>query len=236
MRRSPPSSTGRVSSDEEPAFRSTLEGLLAEFAHVPGASGSLVFRREAGGEVEFSILQRFATEKDHAAWLASAGFARWRAAVAPSTPTPDHVHRYSGMDAFFVDARAPDAPPRWNMAVVLLVAVYPMSLAVAHWLAPALARVSLFTGALITSVIMVVSMTWLVVLAPDEALRAVADSRRPAIRDRSCSAPGEASTDGGRRRGRCSSDSWFWSGVGVPAGVGADVGPEPLPGAGGDAA
>ena len=49
------------------------------------------------------------------------------------------------------------------MAVVLLVAVSPMSLAVAHWLAPALARVSLFTGALITSVIMVVSMTWLVV-------------------------------------------------------------------------
>ena len=153
----------RVSSDEEPAFRSTLEGLLEEFGRVPGASGCLVFRREAGEEVEFSILQRFATEKDHDAWLASAGFARWRAAMAPPTPTPDHVHRYSGMDAFFVDARAPDAPPRWKMAVVLLVAVYPMSLAVAHWLAPALARVSLFTGALITSVIMVVSMTWLVV-------------------------------------------------------------------------
>ncbi len=152
-----------ISSAEEPAFRSTLEGLLEEFARVPGASGSLVFRRESGGDVEFSILQRFATEQDHAAWLASAGFGRWRAAMAPSTPTPDHVQRYSGMDAFFVDAKAPDAPPRWKMAVVLLVAVYPMSLAVAHWLAPALARVSLFTGALITSVIMVVSMTWIVV-------------------------------------------------------------------------
>ena len=152
-----------ISSDQEPAFRSTLEGLLEEFGRVPGASGSLVFRRESGVEVEFSILQRFATEKDHDAWVASAGFARWRAAMAPPTQTPGHVQRYSGMDAFFVDAKAPDAPPRWKMAVVLLVAVYPMSLAVAHWLAPALARVSLFTGALITSVIMVVSMTWLVV-------------------------------------------------------------------------
>jgi uncharacterized protein len=152
-----------IPKDQEAPFRSTLEGLLEEFARVPGASGSLVFRRESGAEVEFSILQHFATRKDHEAWLASAGFARWRAAMAPPTPTPGHVQRYSGMEAFFVDAKAPDAPPRWKMAVVLLVAVYPMSLAVAHWLAPALARVSLFTGALITSVIMVVSMTWIVV-------------------------------------------------------------------------
>jgi antibiotic biosynthesis monooxygenase (ABM) superfamily enzyme len=152
-----------IPKDQEAPFRSTLEELLEEFARVPGSSGSLVFRREAGVEVEFSILQHFATRKDHDAWLASAGFERWRAAMAPPTPTPGHVQRYSGMDAFFVDARAPDAPPRWKMAVVLLFAVYPMSLAVAHWLAPALARVSLFTGALITSVIMVVSMTWIVV-------------------------------------------------------------------------
>jgi antibiotic biosynthesis monooxygenase (ABM) superfamily enzyme len=41
------------------------------------------------------------------------------------------------MESFFVTARAPDAPPPWKMAVLLLLAVYPVSLGVATWLAPA---------------------------------------------------------------------------------------------------
>ncbi len=146
----------------ESTFLSALNGLLEEFGRFPGTAGNLVFRRESGGEVEFSIVQRFASKKDHDAWIASPGFVRWRAAVAPPDPTPDHVHRYSGMDAFFVSASAPDAPPRWKMAVLLLLAVYPMSLAMSHWGAPALARMSLVTGALVTSLVMVGSMTWVI--------------------------------------------------------------------------
>jgi antibiotic biosynthesis monooxygenase (ABM) superfamily enzyme len=152
-----------VPSEREAAFVVTLKGLLESFDHFPGTSGSVVFRREAGEEVEFSILKRFASEAAHDAWLASPEFARWRAAVAPATPTPGHVRRYSGMEAFFVSAGAPDAPPRWKMAVVLFLAVLPMSLAMSRWVAPALAQLSLFTGSLITSIAMVLAMTYAVV-------------------------------------------------------------------------
>jgi antibiotic biosynthesis monooxygenase (ABM) superfamily enzyme len=147
----------------EAAFVITLTGLLEAFGRFPGTSGSVVFRRESGQEVEFSILKRFSSTAAHDAWLASPEFARWRAAVAPATPTPGHVRRYSGMDAFFVSAKAPDAPPRWKMAVVLFFAVLPMSLAMSRWVAPALAHLSLFTGSLITSVAMVLAMTYAVV-------------------------------------------------------------------------
>jgi antibiotic biosynthesis monooxygenase (ABM) superfamily enzyme len=148
---------------QEAAFLATLEGLLEAFGRFPGSSGSLVFRREAAGQVAFSILQRFATEADHDAWLASPSFARWREAIAPPEPAPAHVRRYSGMEAFFVSDRAPAAPPRWKMAVVLFLAVMPMSLAMSLWVAPALAHLSLFTGSLLTSVGMVVAMTYAVV-------------------------------------------------------------------------
>jgi uncharacterized protein len=66
------------------------------------------------------------------------------------------------MDAFFVSARALDVPPRWKMAVMLLVAVFPMSLAMSVWAAPILSRMPLVEGALLTSVFMVFSMTWII--------------------------------------------------------------------------
>jgi antibiotic biosynthesis monooxygenase (ABM) superfamily enzyme len=155
--------TRMVPSEREATFVDTLKGLLEAFDGFPGTSGSVVFRRESGEEVELSILKRFSSKAAHDAWLASPGFARWRAEVAPATPTPGHVHRYSGMEGFFVSAGAPDAPPRWKMAVVLFLAVLPMSLAMSRWVGPALAQLSLFTGSLITSIAMVVAMTYAVV-------------------------------------------------------------------------
>jgi antibiotic biosynthesis monooxygenase (ABM) superfamily enzyme len=152
-----------VPSAEEQSFLDILQHLLEEFDRFPGTAGSMVFRRKVDGDVEFSILQRFAAEAEHKAWLNSPEFVRWRATVAPATPLPDHVQRYSGMESLFVTAQSPGAPPRWKMTLLLMIAVYPMSLAVSFWFAPALANLSLFAGAFITSVIMVLSMTYLIV-------------------------------------------------------------------------
>ncbi len=147
----------------EAAFTASLKELLRDFGRFPGTAGSRVFRRAVGDSVEFSILQHFASQADHDAWLASPDFVRWRSEVAPPVATPDHVHRYSGMDAFFVSAKAPDAPPRWKMALLLLLVVFPMSLALSVWGAPVLARVPVLVGTLITSVCMVWLMTYVLV-------------------------------------------------------------------------
>jgi len=147
----------------EEAFAEKLRELLTDFDRFPGTAGSRLFRRAAGGSVEFSILQQFASQADHDAWLASPEFERWRCEVAPPVPTPGHVHRYSGMDAFFVSAKAPDAPPRWKMAVLLLVVVYPLSLAISTWGAPALSALPELAGSFLTSVFMVWLMTYVLV-------------------------------------------------------------------------
>jgi len=144
-------------------FLGTLKDLLRDFDRFPGTSGSMVFRQEAAGSVEFSILQQFAGKAEHDAWVGSPGFSRWCREVAPPKPTPGHVHRYAGMEAFFVSAQAPDAPPRWKMAVLLMIAVYPPSLVLSIWGAPALARLPVLAGTFLTSVLMVFLMTYVLV-------------------------------------------------------------------------
>lgn len=148
---------------EEKEFLTTLNRLLGDFNRFPGTAGSMVFRRPVGGDIELSIIQRFVGEAEHDAWLGSPQFERWRSKVAPTTPMHGHVRRYSGMESFFVSAQAPDAPPRWKMAVLLMIVVYPMSLALSTWGAPALARLPLFAGTFFTSVFMVLLMTYVLV-------------------------------------------------------------------------
>lgn len=152
-----------VPAAQENAFLGTLKELLRDFDRFPGTSGSMVFRRKVAGGVEFSVLQQFAGKAEHDAWAGSPGFSRWLTAMAPPQPTPGHVHRYSGMDAFFVSAQAPDAPPRWKMAVLLMLAVYPLSLALSIWGAPLLALLPVLVGTLLTSVFMVLLMTYVLV-------------------------------------------------------------------------
>lgn len=138
--------------------------MLKDFSQFPGTAGSKVFRQEKEGAVEFSIVQHFATETDHAAWLQSPVFARWQEKIAPLTPDPDHMRRYSGLESLFVtDRKSADATPRWKMTIILILAVYPMSLALSYWFAPALATMPLFSGTLLTSVVMVLIMTYVMV-------------------------------------------------------------------------
>ena len=148
---------------DEERFTSTLKDLLLDFDRFPGTSGNMVFRREIGDNLEFSILQRFEKSADHEAWLKSTQFPTWVSEIAPAIPAPDHIHRYSGMESLFVTARAPDAPPRWKMAMILMIAVYPMSLVMSHWFAPMLSKLSLFSGSLLTSIFMVFTMTYVLV-------------------------------------------------------------------------
>ena len=49
------------------------------------------------------------------------------------------------------------------MALLLLVTVHPVSLGVAHWLAPTLAHVSLLGGTFLTSVLMALTTTYVLV-------------------------------------------------------------------------
>lgn len=153
-----------VSSTDSQSFLAELRNLLEEFDRFPGTAGSLVFQQSDGDtQVEFSILQRFASEEDHQAWRASPGFDRWLREIAPQTPMPNHVRHYSGVESLFVSDRTAGAPPLWKMTILLIIAAYPMTLASSYWIVPALSGLPMLLSTLIMSLCVVSAMTYVLV-------------------------------------------------------------------------
>ncbi len=147
-------------------FLDELKILLQTLETYPGAMGSKVFMQEEGEEqVRITVLERFSTAEAHAAWLECDAFQRWKGSAAQAEPTLQSVHRYSGMEALFAAGQTPDAPARWKMAVVLLIAVFPLSLGLSTWFGKALAQMPPWQGALLSSPAMVVLMTYVMVPA-----------------------------------------------------------------------
>lgn len=147
---------------KKPAFLDALRVMLGRAGSFPGSLGSAIFQQEEGALARITILHRFASVADRDAWLASRDFATWQEAIAATSCTLEHVRTYSGMEALFAAGRA-DAPPRWKMALVLLIAVLPLSFALSQWFGKALSSIPPLTGALITSPIMVLLMTYVLV-------------------------------------------------------------------------
>jgi len=141
------------------SFLTALARHAGAFSRLHPRASMKVFRSTAeSGAWEITIIQHFATQADHDSWFRSPEFQSWRDEIAP--PESGSVTKYVGMQALF--AAKGDGPPRWKMAVLLILAVYPMSLAISEWFAPALARIPTLLGTLITSVVIVWMMTYVI--------------------------------------------------------------------------
>lgn len=148
-----------VDAPQSAAFLQALKRQAEAFSRLHPRASMKVFRSTAAsGRLEITIIQHFATQEDHDAWVSSPEFQSWREEIAP--PEAGSVTKYVGMQALF--ANGSDGPPRWKMAVLLIFAVYPMSLAISEWFAPALAHIPTLLGTLITSVVIVWMMTYVI--------------------------------------------------------------------------
>lgn len=153
-----------IAKDKGQEFLHVLKEFLRSYDLFPGTKGCRVFKQMEGDQVRVTMLQRFREAADHERWLKSEAFAQWEDEMARIQPTVEPVRSYAGMEALFAaEQKAPGAPPRWKMAIVLLIAVFPLSLAMSVWFGPALGSMPPVTGALITSPVMVFLMTYVIV-------------------------------------------------------------------------
>lgn len=148
-----------VDASQSADFLQTLKSHAEVFSRLHPQASMRVFRgTRTGGGLELTIIQHFSTQADHDAWVSSPEFKGWREEIAP--PESGSVTKYVGMQALF--ANGSEGPPRWKMAILLIFAVYPMSLAISEWFAPALAHIPTLLGTLITSVVIVWMMTYVI--------------------------------------------------------------------------
>ncbi|OPF63064.1 antibiotic biosynthesis monooxygenase [Hydrogenophaga sp. H7] len=160
--------TRRVAPGAVAGFEAAMAGMIDAATHFPGhLGGQLVRPGEAGSGDEpllYHVVFAFDNDAHLAAWQNSPERSHWLAQVAPHTIGAQEMRRVSGLDYWFAPAgsttKAP--PPRWKVAVVTWLGIFPTVLLLFLTVAPLLADWPLVPRTMVITVLVVVLMTWVV--------------------------------------------------------------------------
>jgi uncharacterized protein len=147
----------------EERFEEALRDFITRSLQTEGQLGMIVMRPvEGSGSREYGILQRFrdAESRDH--FYTSQIYKQWEA-IEESLIEGEAKHpRISGLETWFVipGQKAVIPPPRWKMAIVTILGVWPASILVPWLLNPLLIGMPWLLQALFVAVGIVVVLTW----------------------------------------------------------------------------
>ena len=117
-----------------------FERMLADFASRsladPASRGvHLLYPPPGSDSGEYGILRSFATAADRDAFYESAFYKEWLARIESMIESEPIFRQLNGLEAWFRESHGA-MPPRWKMALLTWVAVWPVSMAVPAALAP----------------------------------------------------------------------------------------------------
>lgn len=155
--------TRRVLPGREDEFREALKEFFQQsFAHGGVLGATMLVPPPGSDSREFGVLRTFADARERDDFYASPVFKAWEERCRPLTESDSWTHRpLHGLEAWFRDGGAP-RPPRWKMALVTLLGVYPASLVLGWLLVPALHTLPRALTSLIVAAAMVAALTWLI--------------------------------------------------------------------------
>src|SRR5881296_1420521 len=153
--------TRRVRPGCEAEFQAALrEFFQTSFAHGGVLGASMLTPPPGSDSREFGILRTFANEKERDAFYDSPIFKAWQERASKLTGGEPEYRQLHGLEAWFRSPHNP--PPRWKMALVTLLGVYPVSLLIGVILSPQLRKLPLTLNLFIVSALIVTGLTWLV--------------------------------------------------------------------------
>lgn len=108
-----------------------FERALADFARrslaEPGARGvHLLYPPPGSGSAVYGILRSFASARDRDRFYESVLYRDWLDTIRPMVEGEANYRQLSGLEAWFRDPRD-GPPPRWKMALLTFLAVWPIS-------------------------------------------------------------------------------------------------------------
>ena len=153
--------TWRVRQGYEVEFEAWRREISAAALPFPGHMGIVV--NPAGvNSGEYVVVFRFDTYPHLRAWMES-DIRRDLLKKAETFREPEPDYRIeSGLEYWFAPPGAPASPPRWKMALVTVLGVWPVSLLIPWLLHPFIRNLSLMLQALIIAVGIVTLLTWIV--------------------------------------------------------------------------
>jgi hypothetical protein len=165
--------THQVHPDRRDEFEVWISGIADAVGSFPGHEGLTILRPAGEGDSEYVLVVRFAGYDDLRRWEDSPQRAEWLIKLEPLLAGDSSYRTETGLETWFQlpGQRAMVPPPKWKMALVILLAIYPLLLVVLPlmgwifegilWLGvPITVSPEFFVRTLVTAVILVALMTW----------------------------------------------------------------------------
>lgn len=152
-----------VKPGSEERFEAELHDFISCSLHTEGQLGVHVLRPEPGsGSREYGIVRRFSTTEYRDRLYGSPLFQQWELTIAPLTEGGAQRQELSGLETWFTlpGQRTVIPPPRWKMALVTVVGVWPASMLVPWLLNPLTGNLPMPLQALCVAVGIVILLTW----------------------------------------------------------------------------
>ena len=155
----------RVKRGREREFEEWVSGILAAANGFPGYLGSEVLRPgDAPGDDEYRIVFRFDRKSNLRAWEESEERHRWLREAEPLIHE-ERVHVLTGLETWFTlpwKAGEP-SPPRYKMAIVTWLAVFPLITLILTLFGPLLGLLPMLLRTLVLTAVMVSLMTYVII-------------------------------------------------------------------------
>lgn len=181
--------TRRVRHGQAAEFERLMAGMRAAAATFPGHMGGFLIPPERAEEGCWRVLFAFDTPANLQRWIDSGERQDWHRRIAEVTHGDAATRVLSGLETWFAlpAARTKSPPPRWKMALVTWMGIFPLVLAGSTFVTPLLVgRLPAVLATLILTGGITAAMTWLVMptlvrlfaawLYPPDAARAHASA------------------------------------------------------------
>lgn len=145
----------------EKEFEAWRHEISAAALQFPGHMGVNVIRPSGTGR-EYVVIFRFDTYEHLRAWQESDIRRELLKKAEPFRETPPSYRLESGLEYWFSPPGVPTSPPRWKMALVTVVGVWPASILVSRLLAPLIRGLPSALQALLVAVGIVILLTWVI--------------------------------------------------------------------------
>lgn len=151
----------KVKPGKEAAFEEWHRGLSAEASKFPGHLGVSVMRQPAPSG-EYLVIFKFDSYENLVAWQESPVRQEWLKKAESLRADEVRYQSGYGLEFWFTSPLSGKYPPRWKMALISMLAIYPLVNLLNIILTPLIAGLSPWVGGLVATPIIILLMTYLV--------------------------------------------------------------------------
>jgi uncharacterized protein len=155
--------TRTVKKGREEEFETALREFVSRSLKLPDQMGVHIMRPAPGSDSrEYAVVRKFRTRQALEEFRFSPLYLQWNDSVADITEGSGKVEELAGLESWFTlpGSSRVRPMPKWKMAFVTLLAVYPASLLLQKVIVPFLHGRSMFITTLVVGALMVVLLTW----------------------------------------------------------------------------